>query len=273
LFESSERIVAVDPGRNPVFSAVVHDPHAMDSLQDHNPYNVKHEVIQWSKRKFYHEAGYIHRGKQTKLWTSRAPAIVAFNAHVGTAKTASLDVYKAYIQHALANMVTVMKFYSTQRFKRLRWKTYIKRQKAYEKLVADLKGGEENTLVVWGDAKFAAAGRGSPAVPTSTMRKKTGSRVKCVDQDEFRTSKLSCCCHTEMIPLEVNGERSWHLRVCKNNACPRRVWDRNVSAAINILYLFLCYAQGQPRPTPFRRGNVVDEEDVPEDEAQEVAIE
>ena len=71
-----------------------------------------------------------------------------------------------------------MDFYSSKRFKRLRWKTYIKRQQAYEKMVADLKGGVENTLIVWGDASFASAGRGSPAVPTSAMRKKVGSRVK-----------------------------------------------------------------------------------------------
>jgi hypothetical protein len=197
--------------------------------------------------------------------------IAAFNACVGSAKTSNLETYKTHIKHVLANLVTVMNFYSTQRFKRLRWKTYIKRQKAYEKLVADLKGGEENTLIVWGDARFAASGRGSPAVPTSSMRKKVGSRVECLDHDEFRTSKLSCCCHTVMqgLPDPATGKRSWHLRVCQNNECPRRIWDRNVSAAINILNLFVNYAEGKPRPIPFRRGNVVDEEDGVEAQAHE----
>ena len=68
-----------------------------------------------------------------------------------------------------------------------------------------------------------------------------------------------------MRPLVIDGEQSWSLRVCQNNACPRNVWDRNVSAAINILHLFLEYAKGRRRPAPFRRSNVVDESDVEEE--------
>ena len=51
--------------------------------------------------------------------------------------------------------------------------------------------------------------------------------------------------------------------ICQNNTCPRRVWDRNVSAAINILYLFLSYAKGQRTPAAFQRGNeeAIDEVD------------
>ena len=132
--------------------------------------------------------------------------------------------------------------------------THIRTQKAYEKVVKKLKGGEDNTLVVWGNAQFAPAGRGSPAVPTKTMRKKVGQRVKVIEQDEFRTSQLSCCCHTVLSNLLIGGERSYHVRVCNNVLCPRSVWDRNVSAAINILYLFCNYVEGQETPVAFRRG-------------------
>ena len=45
------------------------------------------------------------------------------------------------------------------------------------------------------------------------------------------------------------------VRVCQNVLCPRSVWDRNVSAAINILYLFINYnVHGQETPASFRRG-------------------
>ena len=47
-----------------------------------------------------------------------------------------------------------------------------------------------------------------------------------------------------------------------NNACPRSVWDRNTSAAINILALFLHRVQGKGRLQAFRRSNAVDEADV-----------
>jgi hypothetical protein len=266
LLESANRVVASDPGRNPIFTAVVHNEAAMETLRTDSPNNVKHEVIQWSKRKFYHEAGYIHRGKVTKLWTGKAPLIEAFNRDMPSTKTSTLEAYKVHIRHVLTNMDEVMSFYNAQRFKRLRWKTYINRQKAYEKLVADLTAGDRSTLIVWGDARFPSAGRGSPAVPTSSLRKKVGSRARTIDHDEFRSSKLSCCCHTELQGLvdPETGSRSWALRVCQNNACPRNVWDRNVSAAINILHLFLCFARGQGRPAAFRRSNAIDEADVVE---------
>lgn len=269
LLETATRVVAVDPGRNPIFTAVVHDDAAMESLQSHNPENVKHEVIKWSKRRFYQEAGYTHRNRVTKLWTGKAPLINSFNAEVLSAKTSSLELFKAYTKHVLANLEVVMSFYNAQRFKRLRWKTYISRQKAYETLVSDLTAGDPDTLIVWGDARFPSAGRGSPAVPTSGLRKKVGSRATVLDHDEFRTSKLSACCHTELQSLHDphTGERSWELRICQNNACPRRIWERNVSAAINILHLFLEYARGRPRPLAFRRSNVLDEADVQEEQA------
>ena len=70
--------------------------------------------------------------------------------------------------------------------------------------------------------------------------------------------------------LQEDGKRSYSLRVCKNNACPRSVWDRNTSAAINILALFLHRVQGKGRLQAFRRNNAVDEEDVMNVEAVEV---
>jgi hypothetical protein len=263
LFEEADRVVAVDPGRNPILTAVVHNQAAMDSLQEHSPNNVKHEVLTWGKKQFYQEAGYTHRSKVTKLWSNKATVIATFNQEVQTAKTSHLDVLRSHTRHVLANLRTVMAFYNTQRFKRLRWKTYISKQKAYEKLVAALKGDSKNPLIVWGNANFPSAGRGSPAVPTTTLFKKVASRLNTVDEDEFRTSKLAACCHREMQGLlQEDGTRSWSLRVCQNNACPRSVWDRNTSAAISILALFLHRVQGRGRLQAFRRGNAVDEADV-----------
>ncbi len=42
-----------------------------------------------------------------------------------------------------------------------------------------------------------------------------------------------------------------------------------MSAAINILYLFLEYTRRRPRPQAFRRSNVVDEVDIREEQVAE----
>jgi hypothetical protein len=140
LFKSASRIVAVDPGRNPVFTAVVHDVEAMSYLKAPESSNTKHEVIKWTKQRFYHEAGYTHRNRITKLWTNKAPHIKALNKDKPSPKTSYLEVYDARISHVLKSLDEVLGFYSAQRFKRLKWKPYIRTQQAYEKIVADLKG-------------------------------------------------------------------------------------------------------------------------------------
>jgi hypothetical protein len=89
MLNKSTRVVAVDPGRNPIFTAVVHNVDAMDTLQAEYPANVKHETISWTRGRYHHEAGHTHRKNVTKLWTEKNPHIITFNAEVGTAKTRS----------------------------------------------------------------------------------------------------------------------------------------------------------------------------------------
>ena len=120
LLEASARVVAVDPGRNPIFTAVVHNQATLDSLQSPSPENINYEVIKWRKRCFHQEAGYTHHNGVTKLCTGKAPLINEYNAEVLSAKTSSLELFKAYAHHVLANQETVMSFYNSQRFKRLR---------------------------------------------------------------------------------------------------------------------------------------------------------
>ena len=182
--------------------------------------------------------------------------ITDYNNTAITTKTSDLTTYMAHAYQVVRVLHQRMAFFSSKRFKRLRWKTFIKTQQAYEKVVAKLKGGVENTLVIWGNAKFPSNGRGSPSVPTKTMRKKVGARVRVLEQDEYRTSKLSCCCHKIMSGFTRIAEkkRSYHVRVCPNENCPRNPWDRNVSAAINILFLFKNYnVDGNETPAAFQR--------------------
>ena len=88
--------------------------------------------------------------------------------------------------------------------------------------------------------------------------KKVRARVTVLEQDEYKTSKINCCCWTDATPMVLEGRNSHHLRVCKNVNCARGVWDRNTSAAINILFLFINYnVDGNETPAEFRRHHLV----------------
>ena len=64
--------------------------------------------------------------------------ISEYNNNASSSKTSDLDTYMAHANQVLRVLHQRMAFSSTKRFKRLRWKTYIRTQKAYEKVVAKL---------------------------------------------------------------------------------------------------------------------------------------
>ena len=100
----------------------------------------------------------------------------------------------------------------------------------------------------------SAWGEESPAV-----RKKIGSRARTIDHDEFRSSKLSLAVVTsEFQGLEDPCDRFTILvvtRLSKQRMSPVTSGIVTVSAAINVLQLFLCFARGQGRPAAFGREN------------------
>ncbi len=60
--------------------------------------------------------------------------INSLNEEVLSAKASSVEVFKTHARHVLANLNSLMVFYNAHRFKRLRFKTYIKSQQAYQTL-------------------------------------------------------------------------------------------------------------------------------------------
>ena len=136
------------------------------------------------------------------------------------------------------------------RVARLRWNTFMRKQRAQTRLLKKITGdaGEKETLVVYGDASINHTFGHKASTPTTGLRKYIGQRCKVIMQDEFRTSKLCCACHTPLtdikfprITKEDGGQpfmvKSHSVRRGGNNDCFRMVWDRDVNAAINILLL------------------------------------
>ena len=81
--------------------------------------------------------------------------------------------------------------------------------------------------------------------------------------DEFRTSKLGCCCNVRVThpkkrrygPATNDNTRNG-VSICTR--CDK-TWNRDVSAAINMHRLFLNVVQGEDRPAVFTRGHQLPE--------------
>ena len=76
-FTYADRVVAVDPGRNPIISAVVHNDNALLDIMDE--YNTHHETLVWGKKEHYHECGFRRRTIMTNLWMGRSEVITNYN--------------------------------------------------------------------------------------------------------------------------------------------------------------------------------------------------
>jgi hypothetical protein len=140
-------------------------------------------------------------------------------------------------------MRKLLEFYAARRFRRLRFKTFIRKQKAVEKLVRDLRGGhkKEEVTIILGDASFPSSGRGCPPVPTKSLHRAIVARADVILYDEFRTSKLCPSCAAELGNKRNprTGALIHRVRSCTNSDCKHRIWERNVSACLCILRLYL----------------------------------
>lgn len=177
-----QRILGLDPGRKKLLTAVVHDNACLNSISKARNENVHNEVIAWSKGRFYEECGYTERNRIAKVWSDKNRIVQNYNKNIPTCKVADKESYKQYARFTLKFLNKVIEFYSQTKFKRLRWKTYIRRQKAYEKLCHSLTLGNRDTIIAFGDAGFASSGRGNAAVPTKTLRRKLGYKCHVVDR-------------------------------------------------------------------------------------------
>ncbi len=255
-----DRIVAIDPGRKAIFTAAVYDLDAHEALDlPHTSPVQRHETIQWSNSRWREESGTRTRSQKIRLWTNKNPVIMEFNKNIPSAKVSDSESYCKRIKFVLTRINQVLDFYCAKRHRKLRWRTYVKEQKAYEKIVRELAGDtpRRKVLIAYGDAGFSHASKGTASGPTKTLRKMIAQRVgKVVDIDEYNTSKLCCACKTEMKGLRTvgSGDRgNYSVRQCANTECNRNVWNRDVNAAINIINLYLYQAQGILRPLEFSR--------------------
>jgi hypothetical protein len=185
-----------------------------------------------------------------------------------SSKTLGLDEFRAYCTARSALNQTVGNFYRNIRYRNRRFKRYMKKQKCDSKLTKDIKavhGGPDSTLVATGDWNEGSRHRrGYEPVKGIGFRKtfrRAGYKVFLVD--EFRTSRVCCECQDEggaserlrvvWSPKPYQAKRKilcnglLRCRTCK------RLWNRDLNAAINIWNIAYNALHGRDRPLYLQR--------------------
>lgn len=227
---TAERILGLDPGRNSLFTAVIHQERATNNLQASQP--IKHQVLSWSRSRWQEVSGIKHSKLKRELWSRYDPILRDNLLATPTPKVASTAAFANHISHRLMHLPAAVAHYGARKYRQLRWTRYMQAQFAMASMCNSITGGKADTIVAYGDAKFACCGKGNEATPTTSLRKRLGKQCRVYEVDEFRTSKLCCACHTEMagMPLPHSGDNTkaplclfvaWTM--CTHYAC-QRVW-------------------------------------------------
>lgn len=205
-------------------------------------------------------------GRTVKEWES---VLSQFNQ-----KTSSFADFKSYVDNKIPIALTLRPFYEDPLHRKLRWNTFINRQRSEAKMVNLMQekfGPPSDVVIAIGDFDQGSYHlRGKEPCKGKGFRKvlrRRGYQVYLVD--EYKTSKTcyACTCPTETFHTrESNNPRHRNketgekkiivvhglLRCTSANECGR-LWNRDVNGALNIRFLAMAAFSGQERPEAYRR--------------------
>ncbi len=237
----TDRLIGLDPGRGNLFVAAVRPSSEVNGVKD--------EIIACSNREWREISGAKNAEKTVKTWMRSNEDIQQLATNLPTACCITTESYKQHLEYFLQNRDRLHGFYGARRWKRLRWKTMIQRQRAYNEIHARLSKGDKNTVIAYGGGKFHHASRGHPPTPNKHLFVELKRRCKARLVDEFRTSKRCSKCHAEADEYK----RLWSVKKCTSNLC-LTLWNRDVNAARNIRNMFVYRNDNNGEsPEPFKR--------------------
>ena len=226
----------LDPGRENVFVTVDRDE----------------RKVSLSLKEYYSRTGVSNRQKWEQGRLARS-ALGPFLSSLPSRNCSTLEGFRAYLSALRPSLPRILAFYGSPKWRNAAFRCYYLRQKLLHDVCHQFRKTGKQTVVFFGAARFNLSSRGHPSTTPLALIRRELSRfpgVTVIPIDEFRTSQICSKCMTRMGGPSPFG--SWRLKACPH--C-RTVWDRDVNAARNILYLGdRMDANAGARPEPFCRG-------------------
>lgn len=176
----------LDPGRREVFVAS----------------NTEGEVLRWSSKRYYHEAGFKRSGKKIKDWQDKEAFVLNTITIMPTKKSAHAVNLMECLRFVLPRLDQMLTFGMAGRMRDMKFGRYVGKQKTMNRMCQDLtRRAGRNTLIGFGDwSNKDSAGiiKKCPAGPVKAFERELKRRCRVISIDEFRSSKLHECCHQPM---------------------------------------------------------------------------
>ncbi|KAI3657851.1 hypothetical protein MP638_003169 [Amoeboaphelidium occidentale] len=278
------RVVALDPGRRHLYDAV-----GGTYLQQEN--------FSCSNSRWREISGTKYGTQMRRQWMSQNKDLQKKLHNTPTPKCSTLADYGKYLGFFLSERDNILGFFREPKWRRLRFITHRKRQKAYDILAKELTGGDPNCVIAYGAGKFECSSRGHAPTPNRKLFTELRKRCRTRLVSEFKTSQICANCNhrldkvyrktTKMKPgktesnikhMEQTKKNSkklcWGLKKCNNHLASVRgrsycltLWDRDINAALNIRHVFL-YRNANKNESPgiFKRKKKSDDDETKKDD-------
>jgi len=246
------RIVGCDPGRKDILSA-------SDS-------NGKRFVL--SNKKYYRDCKFKER-QRWKIKQLEILGIHSFLLNSPTSKTANSEgtlTYLKYLAEHQPHMNTLFDLELESRTKHKRWRSYIHKHKALDAYCLQMIDGQKtNTLFSYGDASICHNSKGyDSSLKGNWIKHRLESIHGCnlMMMKEFNTSQVCSHCHFDKKIVAVGSRRDPrrfdfpHSRPAEPHFVRRctnclMIWNRDLNASRNMIYLAQLTIQDRPRPALF----------------------
>jgi hypothetical protein len=229
--QDGTRIVGLDPGRGSLYAAVSGETPG--------------DVLECSNGRWQEISGTRYSTKKNKTWMKNDPLLRTWITLMPTPCCYTSATYNQHLLHFLGMRDLLLGFYRDIKWRRLRWKTRIKRQKAYDTICNELTGGSADTVIAYGGGRFHHASRGHAPTPNKHLFEELKRRCRPRLTPEYRTSVVCSICQHEL-----TQSRIWQVKNCENCLT---IWNRDVNAARNIRLCFMFKNDNNgDRPEPFQ---------------------
>ena len=215
--------IGIDPGLRLFLGGV--------RVVDGDPFikeNITH--IKYKSSRYHFESGKASRKFKLKKWTKEQIEIERTRPATQT--------WKEYIIFVLKHMERLQSLFLPKKITRLKFDVYIRRETTIAKIIREefIKDARGRVVVFFGDTKTASNSpmKGYVRSPHTRFiqQLKRHHQIQFVGIDEYNTTKVCSSCLTKaQHTISKSPHRFSSCKECKI------VWNRDVNAGLNILYI------------------------------------
>ena len=119
-----------------------------------------------------------------------------------TACTSPSQSFNQHISCRLQRNKLLSNYFTSRKYKTLRWSTYISKLRALAMLCNGVMANKE-TIVAFGNGAFAHNARGRPSSLTKGAKRQLAGRCRLYEVDERNTSAKCCACWQPLTGMDL----------------------------------------------------------------------